>query len=102
MIWRGHARPVNSAVLQNALLPDGRRVDVTVAGGTVAAVAAAGAPVSASPEGEVLDLSGYLLLPAPAEPHEDVLREAIKYGIDRLGGAPHAWPDPLAGTLALP
>jgi cytosine deaminase len=23
------------------------------------------------------------------------------YGVDRLGGAPHAWPDPLAGTLRL-
>ena len=29
---------------------------------------------------------------------DEVFREAIAYGIDRLGGAPHAWGDPLEAT----
>ncbi|HZO97235.1 MAG TPA: amidohydrolase family protein [Gaiellaceae bacterium] len=55
-------------LLQNALSGEGRRVDVRLADGLVAEVAPASA-LSASPREEVLDLDGYLLLPALAEPH---------------------------------
>ncbi|WP_222195009.1 amidohydrolase family protein [Modestobacter italicus] len=45
---------------------DGRRVDVRIDGRTVAAVAPS---LPALPGDDVLDLTGHLLLPAPAEPH---------------------------------
>ena len=180
--------------LHNVTLPGGRTVDVTLADGLVAAVTEA-AP---RPPPESLDLTGYLLLTAPAEPHahldkaftwdrfdvgygdlkaavqawsgasgsldpadvrarglralrvltangvtavrthanicsgddpllaaralvdlrdevrdrvdlevvllirgdttDAVIREGLAYGVDRLGGAPHGWPDPAGGT----
>lgn len=67
--------------LLGARLEDGRTVDVDLADGRVANVSPAGvpdpataagttAPHAAGPDGaEVLDLSGFLLLTAPAEPH---------------------------------
>jgi len=73
--------------ITDATLPDGSRVDVEITGGIVTAVtpaaAAAAAPGpaagSTTPDGlhdlsdpsdpSVLDLSGFLLLTAPAEPH---------------------------------
>ena len=58
----GATRPL---LLAGARLADGRAVDVLVAGGRIEAVAAAGSLGAA----ERLDLTGYLLLPAPAEPH---------------------------------
>jgi cytosine deaminase len=57
-----------SLFLQGATLPDGTRCDVRVVGERIAAVAGAGALDPASGD-EVLDLAGYVLLPAPAEPH---------------------------------
>jgi cytosine deaminase len=184
-------------VLRNALLTDGRRVDVTMDATVVTSVAETSR--SSAPPAEGLDLTGYLLLPAPAEPHAHldkaftwerlgvgygdlpaavrawsaesghldpadvrrrglrglglltargvtavrthanicsgddpllamralvdlreevagvvdlevvlltrsetsnaVIREALAYGVDRLGGAPHGWPDPFEGTL---
>jgi cytosine deaminase len=183
-------------VLRNALLADGRTVDVTIDATVVTSVTQ---PSLGAPSGESLDLTGYLLLPAPAEPHahldkaftwdrlpvaygdlmaavkawsaesaridaadvrrrglrglgllsargvtavrthanicaggdpllamralvdlrEEVagvidlevvlltrgdtsnttIREALSHGVDRLGGAPHAWDDPFEGTL---
>ncbi len=60
-------------LLRNARLAGGDVVDVLVEAGVVAAVrpATAGVALTDSGTGEprVLDLSGYLLLPAPAEPH---------------------------------
>ncbi|MET8177910.1 hydrolase [Streptomyces sp. NPDC005336] len=54
-------------VLGGARLADGRTVDVRLSGGRIEAVGTAG---SLSPgTGTRLDLGGYLLLPAPAEPH---------------------------------
>ncbi|WP_326598563.1 hydrolase [Streptomyces sp. NBC_01803] len=57
-------------VLSGPRLSDGRTVDVRLSGGRVEAV---GTPGSLStPDGDGgsrLDLTGYLLLPAPAEPH---------------------------------
>lgn len=58
-------------VLCGARLTDGRLVDVRVGAGRIEAVGTAGslAPVGTRPDGARVDLSGYLLLPAPAEPH---------------------------------
>lgn len=53
-------------VLSGARLADGRTVDVRVGGGRIEAVGTAGALVA---QGTRVDLRGYLLLPAPAEPH---------------------------------
>ncbi len=60
------AAPGDSAlVLCGARLADGRVVDVRLSGGSIEAVGTSG---SLAP-GPRVDLSGYLLLPAPAEPH---------------------------------
>ncbi|KAB7837630.1 amidohydrolase family protein [Streptomyces mobaraensis] len=87
-------------VLCGAHLADGRVVDVRVSGGRVEAVGTAG---SLAP-GVRCDLDGYLLLPAPAEPHahgdtaltadlagpvpdgvEDVQRRATEAALLQLG-----------------
>lgn len=61
---RAHGREV--AVLRRATTADGSRVDIHISAGTVTAVV----PATAEPVvGDELDLEGYLLLPAPAEPH---------------------------------
>ncbi len=52
-------------LLSGARLPDGRSVDVRIAGERIEAIGAAGTLSAA----ERLDLTGYLLLPAPVEPH---------------------------------
>ncbi|MER7987467.1 amidohydrolase family protein [Streptomyces noursei] len=62
-----YARPDSGAlVLCGARLADGRTVDVRLGGGRIEAVGTAG---SLAPQGARVDLAGYLLLPAPAEPH---------------------------------
>lgn len=53
-------------LLCGARLTDGRTVDVRLGGGRIEAVGTAG---SLSAHGARVDVSGYLLLPAPAEPH---------------------------------
>ncbi|MFI6340897.1 amidohydrolase family protein [Streptomyces sp. NPDC050535] len=53
-------------LLCGARLTDGRTVDVRLGGGRIEAVGTAG---SLSAHAARVDLSGYLLLPAPAEPH---------------------------------
>lgn len=58
--------PQQLGVLRNATLADGRVVDVLIDGETVADVVPAGA---ARPAAGELDLDGYVLLPAAAEPH---------------------------------
>ncbi|WMX45567.1 amidohydrolase family protein [Streptomyces roseicoloratus] len=55
-----------SLLLANARLTDGRTVDVRLGGGRIEAVGTAG---SLTAVGARVDLAGYLLLPAPAEPH---------------------------------
>ncbi|MFC1433004.1 hydrolase [Streptacidiphilus sp. N1-3] len=52
-------------LLSGARLLDGRTVDVRITGDRIEAVGAAGSLSAA----ERLDLTGYLLLPAPVEPH---------------------------------
>lgn len=63
-------------VLANALLPDGRRVDVEVSEGKVSKVVPAGDSSSASsatpPDLIQYDLEGDMLLCAPAEPHAHI------------------------------
>ncbi|WP_328386134.1 amidohydrolase family protein [Streptomyces sp. NBC_00400] len=62
-----YAGPDSGAlVLCGARLADGRTVDVRLGGGRIEAVGTAG---SLAPQGARVDLAGYLLLPAPAEPH---------------------------------
>lgn len=56
----------NSLLLCGARLTDGRVVDVRLAGPRIEAVGTAG---SLCTDGARVDLGGYLLLPAPAEPH---------------------------------
>ncbi|MDQ4137928.1 MAG: amidohydrolase family protein [Actinomycetota bacterium] len=58
--------PLQLSLLRNATLPDGRLVDVELEGAEVTAVLPAG---DAAPVADELDLTGYLLLPAAADPH---------------------------------
>ncbi|MEV7089888.1 hydrolase [Streptomyces sp. NPDC093085] len=55
-------------VLRGARLADGRTVDVRLRGPRIEAVSTAGA-LPPAPGTARVDLGGYLLLPAPAEPH---------------------------------
>lgn len=82
----------HSLLLQNAGIPGGGRRDVRIEDGVVADVADAGTlPVT----GEVLELTGFLLLPAPAEPHahyDTALTAAtVPNPGGTLGGAVDAW-----------
>ncbi|MDX3215236.1 amidohydrolase family protein [Streptomyces sp. ME02-6991-2B] len=61
----GEAAPAPALLLGGARLADGRTVDVRLAGARIEAVGTAGS----LQEGTRVDLGGYLLLPAPAEPH---------------------------------
>ncbi|MFH9729404.1 hydrolase [Streptomyces sp. NPDC017260] len=58
-------------LLSGARLTDGRTVDVRLHGGRIEAVGTAGSLTAArtTGSGTRVDLTGYLLLPAPAEPH---------------------------------
>ncbi|MDT0465335.1 amidohydrolase family protein [Streptomyces gibsoniae] len=58
----------NPLLLCGARLTDGRTVDVRLGGGRIEAVGTAGSLASGA-AGTRVDLRGYLLLPAPAEPH---------------------------------
>ncbi|GCB46812.1 amidohydrolase family protein [Streptomyces sp. NL15-2K] len=60
-----------SLLLCGARLTDGRTVDVRLGGGRIEAVGTAGSLTADGTRacGTRVDLSGYLLLPAPAEPH---------------------------------
>ncbi|MGW2828542.1 amidohydrolase family protein [Streptomyces sp. NPDC001286] len=69
----GSSGPGNPAALLlcGARLTDGRTVDVRLGGGRIEAVGTAGSLAVGGTRacGARVDLSGYLLLPAPAEPH---------------------------------
>ena len=75
-------------VLCGARLTDGRIVDVRLGGGRIEAVGTAG---SLTARGARVDLRGYLLLPAPAEPHahSDTALTADSAGPDSQGPASH-------------
>ncbi|PRH80903.1 hydrolase [Streptomyces solincola] len=79
----GATTDATALLLSGALLTDGRRVDVRLAGGRIEAVGTAGSlPV----HGARVDLAGYLLLPAPAEPHAHA---DTALGADAPGPVPH-------------
>ncbi|MFG2195389.1 hydrolase [Streptomyces sp. NPDC048639] len=103
----GAAPEPGALVLCGARLTDGRTVDVRLSGGRIEAVGTAGSLArGAGPAGSgaKVDLGGYLLLPAPAEPHahsdtaltadadgpvsyapEDVQRRTIEAALLQLG-----------------
>ncbi|MET8644345.1 amidohydrolase family protein [Streptomyces sp. NPDC004074] len=58
----------SALLLSGARLTDGRTVDVRLGGGRIEAVGTAGSLATGAVTARV-DLRGYLLLPAPAEPH---------------------------------
>lgn len=60
-------RPITH--LTRARLVDGRLVDVRIGNGIVTGVGPTGTDPAPDPAAEVLDLHGWLLLAAPAEPH---------------------------------
>ncbi|WP_406137269.1 amidohydrolase family protein [Streptomyces sp. NBC_01089] len=68
----GATADTTALLLRGARLADGRTVDVSVSGGRIEAVGTAGsltAPGSRAAAASRIELDGYLLLPAPAEPH---------------------------------
>jgi cytosine deaminase len=65
---RGTAAETATLLLCGARLTDGRTVDVRLSGPRIEAVGTAGS-LAAPSAGTRIDLRGYLLLPAPAEPH---------------------------------
>ncbi|MEV0670728.1 amidohydrolase family protein [Mycobacterium sp. NPDC050441] len=85
-----HGRAI--PVLHNATLPDGRVVDVHLAQGRVREVIPA---AGRSPVGDELDLTGHLLLTAPAEPHAHLDKalsfDEIRPPMGDLGAAIAAW-----------
>jgi len=89
----GSTAPRPVALLRDALLADGRRVDVAIAGDTVVAVAPAGS-LHALAE-DTLDLGGRLLLTAPAEPHAHLDKalsaDVIRPPLGDLGAAIASW-----------
>ena len=85
-------------LLRAATLAGGAKVDVRLAGPTIAEVA----PLLAPLEGEaVVDLAGYLLLPAPAEPHahldKALTADRVVNASGDLYGAIVAWTEFRAG-----
>ncbi|WP_423917113.1 amidohydrolase family protein [Frigoribacterium sp. 2-23] len=84
--------PRRLRLLTGATLPDGRVVDVLLDGDTVEAVLPAG---EAAPVAESLDLTGFLLLTAPAEPHAHLDKalswDAIRPPMGDLGLAIASW-----------
>jgi cytosine/creatinine deaminase len=89
----------DALILAGARLADGRTADVVVRDGVVAGVDSPAAGVDATgavhAAANVLDLSGYLLLPAPAEPHAHLDKaytaEAVPNATGDLAGAVTAW-----------
>ncbi|MEU7280456.1 amidohydrolase family protein [Streptomyces sp. NPDC045431] len=98
----GATADATTLLLCGARLTDGRAVDVRLAGGRIEAVGTAGSLPAAGTAR--VDLSGYVLLPAPAEPHahadtalsadspgpvsyatEDVQRRATEAALLQLG-----------------
>jgi cytosine deaminase len=81
--------------LRSATLADGRVVDVRLADGVIAAVEEAPAVAPPAPGVEVVDLAGYLLLPAPAEPHahldKALTADLVHNPAGDLLGAVDAW-----------
>ncbi|WP_418958541.1 amidohydrolase family protein [Streptomyces tritici] len=82
--WGAATADTTSLLLSGARLTDGRTVDVRLGGGRIEAVGTAG---SLTAVGARVDLTGYLLLPAPAEPH---LHADTALGADTPGPVSYA------------
>jgi cytosine deaminase len=102
---RGTAAETATLLLYGARLTDGRTVDIRLSGPRIEAVGTSGSlavPAGRAGDGTRIDLRGYLLLPAPAEPHahldlalaaggppsgdtEDVQRRATEAALLQLG-----------------
>ncbi|MFC8171993.1 amidohydrolase family protein [Streptomyces sp. NPDC057242] len=74
-----------SLLLSHARLADGRTVDVRLVGERIEAVGTAGSLAPVTP-GARVDLTGHLLLPAPAEPHA---HPDGAFSADRPGPVPY-------------
>ena len=87
------------ASIKNARLANGRRVDIQVTDGRISAVSDASEPtLSGNPgvdAGVGVDVGGWLLLPAPAEPHahldKALTAEMIPNPKGDMMGAIEAW-----------
>ncbi|MFC8731796.1 amidohydrolase family protein [Luteimicrobium sp. NPDC057192] len=94
-------RPVS--LLRGATLADNSTADVVLDGPVVSQVVPAGEGVAAA-DGEVLDLAGYVLLTAPAEPHAHLDKarsfELAAPPLGDLGSAIDAWRT-YAGTMSV-
>jgi cytosine/creatinine deaminase len=81
-----------SVLLSGATLTTGQVVDVRLRNGRVDQI---GTPGTLPPAAERLDLDGYLLLPAPAEPHAHLdtalTADRLPNPAGDLGGAIEAW-----------
>src|SRR5215207_187044 len=90
----------DALLLSGARLASGQVVDVRLRAARIEAV---GAPGTLPPAAERLDLSGYLLLPAPADPHAHfdtaLTADRIPNPSGDLDGAIQAWLD-YQGTVA--
>ena len=87
--------PRRLEVLRHATLREGGTADVVLDGDVVAAVLPAGsAPAASTPDAE-LDLTGFLLLTAPAEPHAHLDKagswDLIEPPMGDLGRAVDSW-----------
>ncbi|MFV5993053.1 amidohydrolase family protein [Streptomyces sp. NPDC056231] len=82
------ATEADALILCGARLTDGRIVDVRLGRGRIEAVGTTGSLTGPGPR---VDLRGYLLLPAPAEPHahSDTALTAYSTGPDSSGPASH-------------
>lgn len=93
------ALPRRLTLLTNATLPDGSMVDVELDDDTVCTVSPAGTgrPATAHLPGASLDLDGFLLLTAPAEPHAHLDKalswDLINPPMGDLGLAIASWKD---------
>jgi cytosine/creatinine deaminase len=91
---RGDRHGRDGLLLAGGHLATGQVVDVRLHGQTIEAV---GAPGTLPPTAERLDLSGYLLLAAPAEPHAHLdtalTADRIPNPTGDLAGAVQAWLD---------
>ncbi|MFS4505868.1 amidohydrolase family protein [Clavibacter sp. Sh2141] len=93
--------PLQVRLLRGVTLADGARYDVAVSGDRVTRVTPAEARVGAAdeaaldPEGAVLDLDGFVLLTAPADPHAHLDKALSAAAIDPplgdLGRAIASW-----------
>ncbi|MFP7761062.1 amidohydrolase family protein [Marisediminicola sp. LYQ85] len=86
--------PLPLTLLRGATLPDGRVVDVEIEGDTVTAVLPAG---DAAPTSAELDLTGFVLLTATADPHSHLDKarswDAIRPPMGDLLSAINSWRD---------